>query len=163
MSCPRDHLIVRFVGGELTDAEERDFRQHLAICPTCAAALEELRDTWNDLGAWHVDPTGIDLADRVLAQAAGPEDPLPRPLLLAVFRAGQLRVAASIALAAGLGIATGALVPMDRALQGSQSTATPTAVELVESLGLAELATESATGLPFGFEPEDPAGEEVEP
>lgn len=162
MSCPQDHLIVRLVGGELADAEERDVRQHLATCPSCAAAFEGLRGTWVDLGAWNVDPTGTDLTDRVLARAADKEIQVRGPLLLAVFRAGPLRLAASIALAAGLGVATGALVPRDRALQSSQASAVPTAVELAEVLGLGELATQSATGLPFGFEPEAPAGAEVE-
>lgn len=163
MSCPRDYLIVRLVGGELTDAEERDVRRHLAACPTCAEAFDELRGTWDDLGAWNVDPTATDLTDRVLAQVTEQQHPTRHPLLIAVFRAGQLRVAASIAFAGGLGIAAGALVPTDRASRGSQSSATPTALELVEALGLAELATQSATGLPFGFEPEAPAGAEVEP
>ena len=163
MSCPQDHMIVRLVGGELADAEDRDVRQHLAICPTCTAAFEDLRGTWDDLGAWNVDSTGTDLTDRVLARAADQENRVRRTLVLAVFRAGQLRVAASVAFAAGLGIATGALVPTDQASQSSQSSATPTAVELAEALGLGELATQSATGLAFGFEPEPPTGAEVEP
>ncbi len=163
MSCPQDHLIVRLVGGELPDAEEREVRRHLATCPSCAAAFEDLRGTWDDLGAWNVDPTDIDLTDRVLAQATDEENPTHRPLLLAVFKAGQLRVAASIAFAAGLGVATGVLAPRDRAPQGSPSSSVPTTVELIEALGLTELATQSATGLPFGFELEAPAGAEVEP
>ena len=163
MSCPQDHLIVRLVGGELADAQERDVRRHLAACPTCAQAFEELRGTWDDLGAWNVDPTDIDLTDRVLAQAKEQEHPTRHPLLVAMFRGGHLRVAASIALAAGLGVATGVLAPRDRALQGPQSSSTPTALDLVEALGLGELATQSATGLPFGFETEAPAGAEVEP
>lgn len=163
MSCPRAHLIVRLVGGELANAEERDVRQHLATCASCRAAYEDLRETWDDLGVWEVDPTGIDLSDRVLARAKEQENPISYPLLIAVFRAGHLRAAASIAFAAGLGITTGALVPRDRAMEGPQSSAVPTAVELVEALGLAELATQSATGLSLGFEPETPEGAEVEP
>ncbi len=162
MSCPQDHLLVRLVGGELTDAEERDVRLHLATCSSCATALEELRGTWDDLGGWILDPTGTDLTNRVLARAAGQENAVRRPLLLAVLRAGQFRAAASIALAAGLGIATGSLLPKDRTSHGPQTSAAPTAVELAEALGLGELATQSATGLPFGFEPEAPEGAEVE-
>lgn len=163
MSCPRVHLIVRFVGGELADAEERGVRQHLATCPDCAAAFEDLRGTWEDLGAWNVDLSSTDLTDRVLGQAADQEHPVRHPLLTAVFEASQMRVAASIALAAGLGIATGALVPGGGASQGSRSSPVPTAVELAEALGLAELATQSATGLPLGFEPDASTGAEVEP
>ncbi len=162
MSCPQDHLIVRLVGGELTDAEERDVRQHLATCHDCAAVFEDLRGTWDDLGAWKVDPRGVDLTDRVLGKVRDRESPIRHPLLVAVFKASQLRVAASIAFAAGLGIATGALVSRDRASQGPQSSAVPTPVELAEELGLDEFATGSATGLPFGFEPVAPTEEEVE-
>ncbi len=161
MLCPRDHMIVRLVGGELADAEERDLRQHLAECPICAEAYEELRGTWDELGALNVEASDIDLTDRVLSRVQERENPIRHPLLLTVFKASQLRVAASIALAAGLGIATGALVPRDRAAQSSQSSSVPTAVELVEALGLGELATASATGLPLGFEPEASEGEEV--
>ena len=163
MSCPRGHLIIRLLGGKMAGAEERDFRQHLATCASCATMFEELRGTWDELGAWEVDATGTDLTARVLARATDQENPVRHPLLIAAFKAGQLRVAASIALAAGLGIATGALLPRDRASQGPQSSVATTAVELAEALGLAELATQSATGLPLGFEPEAPTGAEVEP
>lgn len=131
--------------------------------PQLHAAVEVLRSTWDDLGAWNVDPPDIDLTDRVLAQATEQENPTSRSLLIAVFRADYLRVAASIACAAGLGVAAGALVPRDRALQGSQPSAIPTAVELVEAIGLGEFGTGSATGLAFGFEPEVPTKPEVKP
>jgi len=163
MSCPRNHLIVRLVGGELADAEERGVRQHLAACPTCAQAFEELRATWDGLGEWNVDSAHIDLTGRVLARVTEQENPDHRSLLIAVFRGGHLRVAASIALAVGLGVATGVLAPKVQTFQGSQSSSIPTAVELAEALGLDELATRSATGLPLEFEPEATEGTEVEP
>ena len=153
-------MIIRLVGGEMADAEERDVRQHLAACPICAQAFQELRGTWDDLGTWEVHSTDTDLTDRVLNQVREEENPIRHPLLMVVVKASQLRVAASIALAAGLGVATGALVPRDRALQGSQPPSIPAAAEVAEALGLTELATPSATGLPLGFEPEaaDDAG-----
>ena len=90
MSCPRVQLIVRFVAGELADAEERGVRQHLATCPDCAAAFEDLRGTWEDLGAWNVDLSSTDLTDRVLGQAADQENPIRHPLLTAVLEASQM-------------------------------------------------------------------------
>lgn len=157
MSCPRVHLLVRLVGGELADAEERGVRQHLAACPDCAATLESLRGTWDDLGAWDVDVSSTDLTDRVLGHAGDQENPVRHPLLTAALEVRRLPVAASIALAAGLGIATAALIP------AGQASAGLTVDELVENLGLAELATPSATGLPPEFELDSPTEAEVEP
>jgi len=145
------------VGGELSEAEERDVRRHVASCADCAAALQGLRGTWDDLGAWDVDVSSTDLTDRVLGRAGDQENPDRHPLLTAALEVRRLRVAASIALAAGLGIATAALIPADQASAGL------TADELVEALGLGELATRSATGLPPGFEPDSPTEAEVEP
>ncbi len=163
MSCQRESVIVRLVGGELAEAEEREVRLHLAACTTCAEAFEGLRGTWDELGAWNVDPTEIDLTDRVLARVTEPEDPTRHQQFFSTYRGASLRVAASIALAAGLGIATGAMVPRDPGLKAAQFASAPSPVELVEALGLAELSTPSATGLPLGFETEAPEGAEVGP
>lgn len=153
MSCPQDHPIVRLVGGELAEAEEREVRQHLAMCATCAEAFRALRGTWDDLGAWTVEPSAIDLTDRVLARSATEEPKSDRSLRSWKLEAFHLRVAASIGVAAGLGIASGALLSSDQLFQGSPSPGTPTAMEVVDTLGLEDLATPSATGLPLGFEP----------
>ncbi len=162
MSCPQGHLIIRLVGGELTQAEAGALRHHLATCQSCAAAFEELTAAWDDLGAWNIGPAHIDLTDRVLAQAADQETTFLEPLPINTFNATLFRVAASVALAAGLGISAAALLSHQQGSPGSGASSTPTATELAESLGLAELATQSATGLPLGFEPDDLDEGEVE-
>jgi hypothetical protein len=61
-----------------------------------------------------------------------------------------LRVAASIVLATGLGVAAGHLVP-----RGQTTTDVPVN-EVADSLGLTDIAIESATGLPIQFDPGTP-------
>lgn len=153
MACPQDNKILRLVGGELAGAEERDFRRHLAACPVCADALEALSSTWNDLGAWQIETRDADVVERVLGQAEAQEVATHTPTIMAVFTRGWLRIAASIALAAGLGIVTGTLVPPGRVAQDSASSAVSADDELINALGLDELATPSATRLPLAFEP----------
>lgn len=163
MSCPHEHLIVRMVGGELPEAAERELREHAAACPTCAEKLAELRATWDEMGAWHVDSAGVDLTDRVLAGTTEPGGANHPTLVVRLFGVSRMRAAASIALAAGLGIAAGTLVSRDRTDQGTQPDPEETRLELVDALGLTALATDSATGLAVGFEPEPAAETEVEP
>jgi len=110
--------------------------------------------TWGDLGAWNIETASLDLTDRVLARVADQEDQPNRPVRLGPFKSSQLRIAASIALAAGLGVAAGAMVPSGETADGSHVAMTPTTADVAESLGLTGFATDSATGLPFGLEPE---------
>jgi hypothetical protein len=66
-----------------------------------------------------------------------------------------LRIAASIAIAAGLGIGAGSVVPVPA------FSTEPSEEQVAESLGLTAFATDSATGLLAALELPD-AGEEAE-
>lgn len=178
MSCPKEELIVRLVSGELPDTEQGDLRQHLRSCPRCAGLYEGLRKTWDELGGWDFDPAGIDLSNRVLARVTDQEQEAGRGTFFrwrglsglgdaartqARGSLSWLRMAASIALAAGLGMATGVLTPLDWAARVPRSAAAPTAEEVMDSLGLSEFGSGSATGLDLAFETQAPADTEVEP
>lgn len=155
MSCPRDHEILRLVSGELTPAAARGLEEHLAQCAACTAARDEIGSGWRALGDWQVNTSEQDLTGAVLRRIeVDPRQDSPPAFLLA--GSGLLRVAASIALAAGLGIATGALVPVWR----STSLAHEDREAVALSLGVAELGVEGSTGLTLGFEPD--AADETE-
>jgi anti-sigma factor RsiW len=153
-------LILRLVSGELAPSEARELREHLDACPACQAVWAELQETWRLLGAWEVSAPERNLAPAVLqaADAGGPQ---------AGFAGGQalrwptvLRAAASIGLAAGLGIGTGYLVPMGSGGKPQTTNLTVEADEVLGSLGLAELGTSSATGLSLELDTEEALPEE---
>ena len=160
MTCPRTHLIVRLASGELSPAEERDLREHLETCQVCAAAYSEMSQTWNALGEWQLNVSGIDLAERVLAEAdAEGRRPSP-PIRLTWHWAVPLRAAASIALAVGLGVAAGHLMPAGKSAAVPES---PASLEgITEALELIGFTSESATGLALGLDSDEaPVGDET--
>ena len=152
MTCPRTHPIVRLVSGELAPSEERDLREHLEACQVCAAAFSEMRQTWNALGNWSLDLSGVDLAERVLVEADAEGRRRSQRIRLAGHWAVPLRAAASIVLAIGLGVGAGRLVP--RRVPAAVPEPPEALVGITEALELIGFASESATGLAFGFEPD---------
>ena len=160
MTCPRTNSIVRLASGELPPGEERDLREHLETCETCTSAYTEMCQTWNTLGEWQVDVSGIDLAERVLAEADAEGRCPSQPIRLAGHWAVPLRAAASIVVAVGLGVAAGHLVPAGKSAAIPESSASLAGI--TEALELIGFASESATGLAFSLElDEAPTGDET--
>lgn len=151
MTCPQTKMILRLVSGELPALEARELREHLDSCPSCHAAWAEFQEAWQILGAWDVSALESDLASDVIraADMEGSRDGLSGGQIHRWSRI--LRTAASIALAAGLGIATGYLVPMQTDRTAQTTSPTVEADEVLGALGLAELGTDSATGLSLGL------------
>ena len=160
MTCPRTRLIMRLISQELPLPEQCDLRKHLEICRVCAAAHSEMDRTWNALGDWQLDVSGIDLTERVLGKADAEYRRPVRPIRLAAYRTVPIRAAASIVLAVGLGIGTGHLIPTGKGAAVPEPAA---ALEgITEALELIGLASESATGLPLSLEPDEtPTGEQT--
>jgi len=159
MQCPQTGVILRLVAGELASSREEELRQHLSGCPSCQSAWRELRDTWQALGEWEVvPPLG---RQEVIVRAAS--DLKPESGAGPFHGIGWLRVlriAASLALATGLGIAAGTVVPIPGSSSGPSAQATPSDADVAESLGITELAAEPATGLGRGLVMNGAPGEE---
>ncbi len=153
MTCPQTCLVLRLVSGDLSPSEQRDFRSHLEGCATCAAAYAEMSETWNALNSWQPDVSGCDLTARVLASVEDERQPSAKPPGWAMFRMVPVRLAASIALAIGLGVVAGYLVPAGRTSANGGRPATLHG--MAGALEWIELGAGSATGLSGGLEPEE--------
>jgi anti-sigma factor RsiW len=149
MSCPDEPRLIRLVSGELDAQEAQTLERHVAECPRCEAALEELRATWSVLGEWTEDAPTADLwptlraALELEAQRRGVWLPRTGPAIL--------RAAASLAVAVGLGWATGEWITPRP--PGSQNEPLETSIDdALEPLGVDEFVGSSATGLELVFE-----------
>ncbi len=159
MTCPSEIQLIRFVAGDLSAEQAETVARHVAECPRCAAACEAERSVWAVLGKWPEDePTG-DLwptirATCVLERRRGRW--LPRTT------SGVLQAVASIAIAVGLGWATGSWLGSHEH-SPARTAAEPSIEDVVRPLGLDEFATSSATGLQFTFEADDADSQEDVP
>lgn len=140
MKCPRDSDILDMIAGRLDSERQQRLREHAATCPICREAVESIGASWGRLGAWSLGPTMIDVVDHVVERADSIEQQRP-PTRIELWRR-PLRIAASIVLSAGLGIAAGTLVPVQ-----TTTSSPPSDEQVAESLGLTSLADESSTGL----------------
>jgi hypothetical protein len=150
MQCPQTGLILRLVAGELPSSEEESLLAHLADCPLCQSTLTQLRETWQVLGEWEVIPPQ-DRQDAMLASASALQAEKGTPLLQRMRQLGALRIAASFALATGLGILAGRTVPIRGFHSGQTERVVPSDAEVAESLGISELGSGPATGLGRGL------------
>ncbi len=155
MSCPDDGHLIRLISGELEPPHAGEVQQHVDACPRCADTVEGLRSTWAALGTWSEEETAPNLwpALRSTLEIEVRRDAgwLPRtsPALV--------RAAASIVVALGLGWTAGRFaVPMGAAPPGSAEPAAVSPDELIEPLGLDELAYVSATGLRAALDMPEP-------
>jgi anti-sigma factor RsiW len=153
MKCPRTSDILEMLSNRLDSERSPELRAHIAACAICAEALRELEVPWTALGSWTLEPSAVDVVDAVL-ERAGHVEQAPAPGRMALWRR-PLRIAASIAIAAGLGIGAGSVVPVPA------FSTEPSEEQVAESLGLTAFATDSATGLLAALELPD-AGEEAE-
>jgi anti-sigma factor RsiW len=150
MTCPRNGTILRLLSGELLPDAAGEFQAHLKACATCMSAYEDLQSTWGALGDWRLDVSGIDLTDRVLADA----EAAARSPVRATRWTAPLRAAASVILAVGLGIGAGRLVPQDEA--SPVPTSPPTVTGVDEAIAMIGLTAESVTGLHLSLDHEEP-------
>ena len=146
MTCPEAEIIAGLANGSLSEADEQNVRAHVNNCPTCARVLAEIHTTWEALGVWELEQPAPDVKDRVLRTVIAEARQARHPgwgLPLAV------RAAASIAVALGLGIAAGHLVPTSAAHAPALQHADVEALE--RALTLVSQFSESPTGLSLGL------------
>lgn len=144
MSCPDEGQLIRLIAGELEAGPADRLRGHLGECDRCAGLLAELQATWRLMEAWQEDEASADLWPTLRPAVESGAGRGPR--WIPSTRPDLLRAAASIALAVGLGWTAGAWITPPLPAQPEANGQTQVE-ELVESLGLDEFTSVSATGL----------------
>ena len=99
-----DTQILDMLGGHVQADEKESLLAHMAQCSNCQQRLDELRQTWDDLGALKINTSGIDLLEN-LTSAINHRSWYIDFLSTRVLT----RIAASILLAAVIGHAAGRL------------------------------------------------------
>jgi anti-sigma factor RsiW len=153
MTCPEKSDILRYVSGELSPEQRELVQKHLESCSACSSVHKKLQASWDVLADWRIEPAhaDVDVTDRVLAGLdAHEEQVLPRRRTAHWF--APFRAAASIALAVGLGLGAGFLVPVEKEPVVRESA--PSLELLAQALDLLAPG-ESATGLIEALEPDD--------
>ena len=97
-----DTQILDMLGGHVQADEKEILLAHMAQCSNCQQRLNELRQTWDDLGALEIDTSGIDL----LGNLTSAIHHRSRHINFLSIR-GLTRIAASILLAAAIGHVAG--------------------------------------------------------
>ena len=97
-----DTQILDMLGGHVQADEKESLLAHMAQCSNCQQRLNELRQTWDDLGALEIDTSGIDL----LGNLTSAIHHRSRHINFLSIR-GLTRIAASILLAAAIGHVAG--------------------------------------------------------
>ena len=97
-----DTQILDMLGGHVQADEQESLLAHMAQCSNCQQRLNELRQTWDDLGALEIDTSRIDLLPK-LTSAIHHRSRHTNFLSIQ----GLTRIAASILLAAVIGHVAG--------------------------------------------------------
>ena len=102
MEHVNDTQMLDMLSGHVQADEQESLLAHIPQCSNCQQRLNELKQTWDDLGAWEIDTSGIDLLPN-LTSAIHHRGWYINFLSLR----GLTRIAASILLAAVIGHAAG--------------------------------------------------------
>ena len=97
-----DMQMLDMLGGHVQADEHESLLAHIAQCSNCRQRLNELRQTWDDLGALEIDTSGIDLLENLTSAIQHRS----RHIDFLSIR-GLTRIAASILLAAVIGHVAG--------------------------------------------------------
>lgn len=99
-----DTQMLDMLGGHVKADEQESLLAHMAQCSNCQQRLDELRQTWDDLGALEIDTSGIDLLENLTSVI----NHRNRHINFLSIQ-GLTRIAASILLAAVIGHVAGRL------------------------------------------------------
>ena len=97
-----DTQMLDMLGGHVQADEQESLLAHVAQCSNCQQRLNELRQTWDDLGALKIDTSGVDLLENLTSAIHHRS----RHVDFLSIR-GLTRIAASILLAAVIGHVAG--------------------------------------------------------
>jgi anti-sigma factor RsiW len=155
--CSEQALLTRLLSGDLPEETRRRAMAHLESCAACREEFEGLREAWDTLGRWTVDPAAPIEFERRVLQAADAERAAAFGRL--DWRRYLTRVAAAVVLAAGAGAAAALMMP-GPSRQAAQPQAE--ANQIVEALGLDVLSGESASAFAQLYDTEDSGAIEKE-
>ena len=94
--------ILDMLGGHVQADEKESLLAHVAQCSNCQQRLNERKQTWEELGTWEIDTSGIDLLPNLTSAIHHRS----RHINFLSIR-GLTRIAASILLAAVIGHVAG--------------------------------------------------------
>jgi anti-sigma factor RsiW len=129
------------LAGRLEPERSEEIRARLAENEDDCARLDALREIWDRLGQWNIDPPAVDLTTGVMDRLRN-----RRTIPPAIHWPSVVRVAASWLLAIGLGTAVG-----KTALHYRAASEAPSEREVADVLSLDALGTEASTGLTAAF------------
>ena len=132
-----DTQMLDMLGGHVQADEQESLLAHIAQCSNCQQRLNELKQTWDDLGAWEIDTSGIDLLPNLTSAIHHRSQHIN---FLSIR--GLTRIAASILLAAVIGHVAGKFSTQKSTEQWGLATAQASFLEVLSpgsSTGWGEL------------------------
>ena len=139
--CLEDTILIRWIAGELPSAAAARAREHVVACESCRIRMRDMQATWTLLGKLRVEPAARDRTADILAAAA---------VARTSTRVYAARLAAAVAVAAGLGVTAGWL---RTAPQPPTLTATASFEQVAASTGLDVLAPDGIMAPVFEQDP----------
>ena len=138
-----DTQILDMLGGHIQADDQESLLAHIAQCPNCQQRLDELKQTWNDLGALEIDTSRIDL----LSNLTSAIHYRSRHINFLSIQ-GLTRIAASILLAVVIGHVAGKFSTQKSAEEWGLATAQASFLEVLSpglSTGWGELELQGDT------------------
>ena len=106
-----DIEILEQIAGKLDAERARLVKDHISGCSECARKFEEVVRTWDVLGKWEIESTGIDVAGTIVSRAEELNSSRNKKLLYVLpgkrLMSVAFRVAASIIIAVSIGAMSG--------------------------------------------------------
>ena len=106
-----DIEILEQIAGKLDAERARLVKDHISGCSECARKFEEVVRTWDVLGEWEIESTGVDVAGTIVSRAEELNSSRNKKLLYVLpgkrFMSVAFRVAASIIIAVSIGAMSG--------------------------------------------------------
>ena len=138
-----DIMMIDLLGGHVQADEKESLLAHMAQCSNCQQRLNELRQTWDDLGALEIDTSGIDLLPKLTSAIHHRS----RHINFLSIQ-GLTRIAASILLAVAIGHVAGKFSTQKSTEQWGLATAQASFLEVLSpgsSTGWGELELQGDT------------------
>lgn len=106
-----DIEILGQIAGKLDAERSRLVKDHISGCSECARKFEEVVQTWDVLGEWEIESTGVDVAGTIVSRAEELNSSRNKKLLYVLpskrLMSIAFRVAASIIIAVSIGAMSG--------------------------------------------------------